>query len=259
MLLTFDSIEEFAKATEDASGSVRHGAGRWTGFLSFSEARRLATVGDDSYVKKAEALINQLDVDAPITKAFASIHSPYGGRVNLGDWLVGSPTPMRRRVRVSSDIGPIKIIVSTTCSAGIDAEVMEKRGAAILALLLKLQQVRPVQLYLLAELHGEQDGWHYQLIRIESQPLAVGVAAFGLCHVAFARQLTYSYARHVDGFNGGWPSDYSRSKTRYAANRAERLGLTDNDLIIPEAHLDDELIQEPLEWIKKRLHAALES
>jgi hypothetical protein len=129
---------------------------------------------------------------------------------------------------------------------------MQKRGAAILALLLKLQQVRPIQLYLLTELHGKRDGWHYQLIRIESQPLAVGVAAFALCNVGFARHLTYDYARKVDSFNGSWPTDY-HNKQSYRVNRAARLNLTDNDLMIEEAHVNDKLITQPINWLKEQL------
>lgn len=251
-LFTFDSIEDFARAAEPLSNA---GASSWYGNISYKQAVELSLKGDDSYVKLADSFMDKLDVELPETKAFHVKHSPFGGRVNMGDWLADSPTPMRRRVRSSAEINPIKIVVSTTCSAGVDGEVMTKRGAAILALLLKLQTVRPVQLYLLTELDGEC-GWHHQLIRIESQPLHVGIAAFGLCHVGFARQLTYTFAREKDGSRGSWPDGYSygRKNESYTKLLRERIGLAPDDIVIGSAHIGEEkLIEQPVAWIEDQL------
>ena len=250
MLVEFDSVEEFARAARDTIDPDPQLLD-WYGYITHQEAYQKAIIGDESYVKEAEKFLNQLDVLTPETKAWKVIQSPYGGQCNIGDWLAGSPLPMRRRIRTTSEIAPVNIYVSTTCSMGIKADTMQRRGYAILALLLKLQQIRPIQLYLLTELHGETDGWHYQKIRVESQPLAVGVAAFALCHVGFARHLTYGYAREKDGFNGHWPSGYRQSN--YVQKRAERLGLTDQDMILKEAHSNDQLVSQPVEWIKKQL------
>lgn len=252
MLVEFDSVEDFAKACKDkVKHPDRDSASEWTGWVTFAQAIEKSLVGDKSFVDGANKLIDQLDVDIPATKAFKRVHSPYGGSVNMGDWLANSPTPMRRRVRTSSDIGLVNIYVSTTSSAGVDADTMKQRGYAILALLLKLQTVRPIQLYLLTELHGARDGWHYQKIRVESQPLNISVAAFALCNVGWARHLTYDYAQEIDGFNGTWPNDYYDSS--YSEIRRERLGIADNDLLIKEAHVNDELVKRPLEWITKQL------
>ncbi len=249
-LFNFDSIEDFARAC--APYPPKHRTNYWTAHLSYQQCVERAVSGDESYVSNAEKILDQLDVELPETKCFQTIRSPFGGRVNLGDWLAGSPDPMRRRKRVNTDIAPIKIVVSTSCSSGIDAEVMERRGYAILALLLKLQTVRPIQLYLMTELKGSQGG-HYQLIRIESQPLALGVAAFGLCNVGFARHLTYNFARYNDDYKmgDGWPSGYGRPG--YLDLLRQRCNLSDEDLIIPLAHLTDELVKTPLDWIKKQL------
>lgn len=248
----FESIEDFAKACHAIptyDRAERNDA--WFGYISFKEALEKSLTGDESYVASANALIEKLDVTMPETRAFKVIHSPYGGRANLGDWLAGAPLPMRRRVRTSSEFGPINIFVSTTSSAGVSADTMLKRGTAILALLLKLQQIRPIQLYLLAELHGASEGWQYHVIKVESQPLAVGVAAFALCHVGFARHLTYDYGHYIDNFNGAWPDGYFSSL--YAHARIDRLGATSQDLVIKEVYLKDELVQRPIEWLTKQL------
>src|SRR5262245_53676577 len=132
MLFTFDSVEEFAKQAAPLSDD---GASSWYGNISYKDAVRFAIEGDEKYVKQAEELINKLDLEMPETRAYQTIRSPFGGRANFGDWVVGVPDPMRRKVKRVSDVAPLKIVVSTTSSAGVDHKTMERRGATILALL----------------------------------------------------------------------------------------------------------------------------
>jgi hypothetical protein len=251
MLLTFDSIPEFIGKVKSENVKSRDGKTEWTGYVSWDEAIDKALHGDSSYVQDANKLIDKLSVEMPTTRAFKTITSPYGGRCHFADWQVGSPTPMRRRIRSNTDYGPLKIVVSTTSSAGISAETMQKRGAAILALLLRLQEIRPIELYLLAELHGAKHGWHYQFIKMETKPLDVSVAAFCLCNVGFARHLTYRLAGHIDNFSGAWPNGYGNAT--YAQQRKDRLGLTDEDIMIKEVHATDKLVLQPIEWLKEQL------
>jgi hypothetical protein len=242
-LFNFDSVEEFAKEAGKLVPRYRPS--------DYAKAIDRAITGDESYVENANKMLDALDVELPETKSFQTIRSPFGGRVNFGDWLAGAPDPMRRRKRTSTDVAPIKIVVSTTSSGGISAKVLEKRGYAILALVLKLQTVRPIQLYLLTELNGAC-GWHYNLTRIESQPLALGVAAFALCDADFARLPCYNFAaRKEAGYNGGWPDGFNGKD--YPRLRRERCGLSDDDLVIGSAHAEDQLLTEPLAWIKGQL------
>src|SRR3990167_7629381 len=220
MLVTFDSLPKFVAIVKDKVKSPAYKAENFTANISFDEAIEKTLHGDASCVSKAEKLIEQLALTIPRTRGFKTIASPYGGRCQFSDWQVGSPTPMRRRIRTLMEYGPVKIVVSTTASYSVMAETMAKRGAAILALLLKLQELRPIELYLLAELGGKKDGWHYQFIRVETKPLDIAIAAFVLCNVGFARHLTYDLARELDGFQGQWPSGYhSSSIADYEAQR----------------------------------------
>lgn len=252
-LYTFDSLPEFiAKVQElDARNMNHSGGGSWTNYTTYEQAIEGTLHGDSQYVSEAMKLIDELAVTMPATRAFNTIKSPYGGRCHMADWQVGSPTPMRRRIRSNTDYGPVKIVVSTTSSAAIDAETMKKRGATILALLLRLQEIRPIELYLLAELQGRGDGWHYQMIRVDTKPLDVSIAAFVLCNVAFARHLTYGLGMKLQDFNGAWPSGYYTEA--YPKLRAERIGLNGDDIMIKEVHMNDPLVSKPITWLKEQL------
>lgn len=260
-LFTFDSVEDFARQAATCGGSD-DSARSWTANISYSQAVDYAIRGNTDYVKHAEELIDKLDFEMPETKQFKTIRSPFGGRVCFSDWQQGSPDPMRRKVKRASDMGELKIIVSTTSSAGVPFKDMETRGAAILALLLKLQQVRPIQLYLLTELDGS-GGWHHQMIRVESQPLALGVAAFALCNVGFARHLTYEFARVKDGSHGAWPAgyEYGNSSSRTYENLVrERCQLRPEDFYIKSVYHGDLVIRNSVQWLADHVkkYASLE-
>ena len=251
-LHTFESVPEYiAKMKKLGITQNRPNSADWYGYISFQEAMDYAIKGDSRNVQAAMTLLDDLAETIPPTKTFKVVKSPYGGRCNFGDWQSGAPLPMRRRIRTSEDQGPLKIIVSTTSSCGISAKTMQARGITILALLMRLQEIRPVDLFLLAELYGQPKGWSYQLIQMESRPLDLSVASFCLSHVGFARHLTYAYGSRCDDFNGGWPSDYSR--TGYGERRRERLNLSPNDLVIGEVHAKDELVKSPKAWLAKQI------
>ena len=192
MLVKFDSIESFVK-TADAKVPLANrdiGTKHFFGGDTFSSAVEKALYGDDRCVAEAERMIEGFTVSAPDTAMFKTVRSPFGGRVSVSDYLAGSPTLMRRRVKQVSDVAPVKMVVSLASSWTIPAKEMTRRGTAVLALLMQLQKVRPVELFLLLEVAGtdRNDGAgpaHYQLIRVESKPLNISVVAYAICHVGY--------------------------------------------------------------------------
>ena len=249
MLVPYNSLGDFAREAqkhnpnrvmEDACNGV-----------TFPQAIEKAILGDDRLAAKANKLLDQLNVDMPATKVWRKKRSPFGGSVNFGDWLAGSPEPMRRRVKTDVDTAPLKIVVGVSCSSGITADQMERRGIVILALVLKLQEVRPLDLYLLTEDQARNDDFLYHLIKLETNPLALGTATFGLCSATIERHLSYTIISAQQGRGPAWPADYGTPG--YDQRRRDRLGLTPEDLVIREAFLLDPLIHEPMEWLKDQL------
>jgi len=246
----YESTEDFATAVRGCSNP--YGTGSFVGHMEFETARLKTLQGDDSYVAEAEKLLDLLDasVETPHAEWVGSV---YGAYPIVPEFLAGSPTPMRHRQNVEGDNSPITIYVSTTCSAGISTETMLKRGVAILALVLKMQQIRPIELCLLAETHGRTDGEYLQVIPIITKPVDISVAAFTLCHVAFARQLTYGAAIRDDKFNGSWPNTYNGGGAPWEAHVREALGMAEQDLYIGSARMWDDMITKPVEWVNAQV------
>lgn len=253
----FDTVSEVLAATKGASFS-----GGWYGNVTSTQAREYSLSGYASLMTKAEEIFDKVS-EAAISLP-AMVHTPdvWGQRLNMGEWLAGSPTCFRRKKRSTQEISPMKILVCTTCSAGVDADAMIARGAAILAFLMKLQTIRPVDLYLSSELGNSSRG-HSCLatVRIESRPLNLASASFVIGHVGFSRGFLYQYARENQKSGGNWPSSddcmfshSSGASSRYITQLASHLDFNpETDMYIPSLRLHDELVNSPVEWINKQL------
>lgn len=260
MVYRYESTEGYAREVGVLKNTPHANTcnGDWTNYQTFSQSVDKAIKGDDSLVAEAEKLLDQLDasVEVPTKSWEPNVHGAYPV---VADFLAGSPTPMRSLSPVYREESPISIYVSTTCSAGVDADTMQKRGVAIMALLLKMQQIRPIELYLLAETHGVTDGECLQMIKVESKPLNLATACYAVADVAFARNLTYSQARKLEGFDGSWPNGYGEGGKRWEEHVREVLGMGEHDLYVGAARSWDEMVQRPVEWIQATIARFQES
>ena len=155
----------------------------WCGGLDRSETLHCAAYGDDGNVPRAHDVMDKLQ---------GSIETPRAlWRRNVGgcypvvaEHLQGIPDAMRERRRLRDASHPITVYASIMASCTVSAEDMMKRGIAILALVLKLQAIRPIKLYAVCP-------WVYStlLIEIPTRPLSIAHAAFCLSHPAFFRRL----------------------------------------------------------------------
>lgn len=258
MIKRYENLIDFLKDAEKAGSSGRHSSD-WYGNLTWDQTVNKTRKGDDSLVPMAQELIDQLeqaDIEVPHREWTPDVYGAYG---IVPDALAGSPVPMRRLTMHPTEVAPINIYVSTTSSAGISADVMLKRGVTILALCMKLQQIRPVSLYLLAETHGKTDGEFLQVIKLDSQPIGLAIACFTLTAVGFARHLTYRNAEKIDSFNGAWPNRYASGGSSWVTHVKEVLCMTESDLYIGAARAWDDLVTKPVEWINAQIKKLIDT
>lgn len=242
MITRFESVESFALAARGKywSSAPRYNSS-WDAGISHDRAIDFAISGDEKFVASAEVLLEKIDseVESPHAEWVPSI---YGAYPIVPEYLAGSPTPMRHKTRVPSDASPVAIWVDLTCSGGFSAEEMKKRGVAILALVMKLQAIRPVDLYLVSCVQRLSGGL---VVKIESQPISLGTAGLALCAIAFVRHLCYG----VMDFRG---DDYPVSD---AETIRVKLDIPEGDLIIPGGHLSDRgIVDNPVGWVNKQVH-----
>jgi hypothetical protein len=225
--------------------------GSWFNYETLNQTLQFAQYGNDLLVPEAEKLLESIqDVDGGTeTNQWSS--SSCGAYPIVPEYLNGSPTCMRQMLPVG-EISPVSIYVCTTSSAALDEEDFRKRGIAILALVIKLQAIRPVELYVTCESDGI-GGDVVQVIPIESKPLSLAHATYCLTSAGFARRLTYgiSYERH--GGTGCWGNMYNKLGSAYPEWLKGQLGCGKDDLYIKSAHCSDAIISDPISWVNREL------
>jgi hypothetical protein len=255
----------------------------WDLGVSGARAADLAVNGDPTIVAEYAGNVERFSLDAATETRAAWLPSVTGGRVDMGAYLAGAPDCMRRRARREIETRHVSIYVSQTCSAGIRAETMRKRGAAILGLLDTLNALQvSVDLYLVIDLDGARsrndgtnshgraalrdadasalDGDATQVIRVESRPLDLSQVGFAIAHPAFSRNIGYRVATQY-GYRGGWSRTWDTCYAhgggagldRYVRIMREKLGADAHDLFVPPVSYHDEIIIDPARWIRERV------
>jgi hypothetical protein len=225
----------------------------WYGDVTFNQACQLAINGDVKLVEKSDALLSKFERYAFETAGKGWRNDVTGALPDVPAYIAGHPLNMRRRTRLDSAAAPIAIIVDTTISAAIKAEIIMRRGAAILALVRILAGRRPVELWAVSQVDAKDSGCATVGARIDTTPLDLGTAAFALTHPAFPRRICYSMARKY-GFLGGWPY-YSGGESRDCMVDMLRPAMphVTECLFMPGMHVKDQAANEPELWLEQKL------
>lgn len=265
--ITFDSMADLA-AYMTPDKCLHHGGNgtNWFGGATAEQAIKMLTTGDTSMVAEAERMLSKFDIH--ISTVGAQMDASVAGFAPcVPAFLGGSPESMFDMLECESNTAPLKVIVDPSSSAGIEVDVLRKRGATILAAVMALSATRPVQLELVCQLdcaearcflRPDRAGLHrYCAIRIpiNSTPLDLPTACFGLSHQGFARRVAYGLAKHEYGSPLQWgviPGVNMMAPREEATVRAciDLLGEDyDNTLFIPASFLQDPIVEEPLKWV----------
>lgn len=225
---------------------------------TFTKSQFLA--GDMVLVKEAEAYIEQLETVLPDTLKGEWHSDVFGPVISIPDYLASSPVPFQRMREIESSCAPVRVVVSLTSSGGIRPEVLRKRGVVILALLMKIQAVRPVDLLLHCEMDcdGYERGCGIVSLKVESKPLSVAHALNALANANVARQIMYpcieaeAEIQNLGGNVGGWPEGF-RERATYNMMVKKLMGLNENDIYVPATYITDPVTQNPLGWLQENL------
>jgi len=196
----FDSMADMANFITPAKCYKGDTNLAWYDGATPEQAISMLRTGDSSQVANAQKMLDKFDVRI----------ETHGQAMDLGvagfipcvpEYLGGAPESMFSMVEVESAAQPLKILVDTTSSAGVSRETLTKRGTAILAMVMALSALRPIQLETVCVLdcgYGRIfDGKCVSFTRtkINSAPLDLASACFALCHQGFTRRMVYGIAQ----------------------------------------------------------------
>lgn len=258
-------VKHYTSPVDLLLSAADHGIGSgndvsWYGGTT-KQCRDWALRGDPALVPAIEAHLKFIDATLPDTWQRTTRADVFGPRLNVADWLAGTATPFRRRVRAEVESAPVRIWIAGVCSAKIDAETMQKRAATICALVELVQQSRPVELILFGEHGSRKYAAALCAVRLGVAPLGLAALAGVLCHVGFVRRFFYGTMLRDAEFNGTWPSEYgydANINPAYKIKRAEALDIQPQDVVIEAARSWDPLVEQPLQWINTQLREIAE-
>jgi len=241
----FRSPSEFvAYAREKGLERFNYGYERaWYGGRTFSETEKVLHKGDPRHIKRAEEILSEITRGVNLASLRSQwVSDMHGAYPDVAAYMANDPAYMRRRTRVTDNIAPMKIVISTSVSAGIPTDAIVKRGICLLALVIALSRVRPVEAYAACS-HGNRDDY---IIRLPTQPPDLGTICFCLVDPSFDRGLMIALNQHVTGDSWiQWGTGYEDPK-RY-------FGLGPSDYGFRGMHLEDSCWSNPLAWVKEHI------
>lgn len=237
----------------------------WSGNISGKTAIKYARQGNLASVEASDKLLTEMEqyLNFGVSK-FERFNTVAGGAVNVPAYISGAPASMVSRRRTMSEQAPLSIIVDLSTSASIDADQLQARGVAILALVRALAIVRPVTLHVMdaGQFGGYSDGTNANIIAMDTAPLDLARAAFVLTSPAMARQLCFhasnqqALKRNSGNVANGsiqWPfNDHSWSTRNMGKVAADAIGAAEY-LYIAGAFSSDGIIKKPTEWLKEKI------
>lgn len=263
MLVRYPSVDAYMDQVKANWKPYPHYPGpdaNWNGGLTMDESLYRAVHGDLSLVSAAtDAIEKVLASQVAPAKRNRYVPSCVGTRVSVPDYLGGNPCSMRRKRPTEIHCQSARIFVSVSSSAGISSKGLLTRGQTILALLEYLQMCSvAIELYLLCELDGKDDGDTIQVIKVESNPLDLSTAGFAIAHPAFARNVAYSHAHSINGYMGGWPRGFSgwgSNNKDYYERLSKMLAFEKGDIHvrIPVMGDNEDIIKSPETWLTKHI------
>src|ERR1044072_43451 len=212
----------FADAADRVPTTHRGDGGAWFGGKTFAESLDNVRRGDLSGVPVADQYLTAMESHVFVSRQFRVFDDVVGGVPNVPAYIAGIPQNMRRRVRQPTSTAPLTVFVNLTSSAIISARDLYQRGAAILALVRLLPNVRAVELWGVMGMGASRTG-NYVAVRLDTAPLDLARAAHVLTHTSVARGLGYGIAQSRFNAQGMWPYNDVEMSRRHGAEILSRV------------------------------------
>jgi hypothetical protein len=268
----FSGLEEFLEyaSWSGAPDWSDRGMDRWAGGETVKQAVKSTVTASfaDQYMPRAVALLEKIDASFRDREAVAWMPSVQGAYPIVAEALIGMPEAMRTRRPIESDIAPINIYLENGVSAGVDKQAIVNRGVAIAALILRMSEMRPVQLKLYGAwmIRTHHDAYLFYDVPMSSTPVSVAHVISTIAHDSFLRTLNFAASSKIakescgkrieygEGFGWAYGAPNVHHEARDKGIRA-KFELNPQDIIIQCGFLTDQALMDsdPVAWVHKQL------
>jgi len=162
---------------------------QWWGGMTYRQSVTALRYGDMAGVAASDKLLAEMETLVPVSQSWRTHNSVVGMCPNVQQYLAGNPYNMRLKRRCATTTAPLSIFVELVASAGIDARTCLKRGAAMLALVRMLANLRPVELWCVIAI-GQRNSRSSLCVRLDTLPLDLARSAHVFTHPSVFRAAT---------------------------------------------------------------------
>lgn len=250
----FDSLSAYVDAAQDASDIYRlsHREERdadWSGTHNFREAMQLATTGWDGPRAEVQATFERLSpkIRKVLKPRLERRLSTRGRKVLPGRMAQGHPQHTVRRVRTTdaADTRTVTVCVNGVFSAGVDADVIRKQGAALLALCDALTFLGvSTEVWVASNVRnvrGESYGTAVKVKRFEDRT-GTDRLMFAMAHPAMLRRLFFGVFEGDSHILSRFPS--------YGTPMAPSVNGIEFDVVMgANPYGDAEAMRDPVAWV----------
>jgi hypothetical protein len=257
-----ESMPDFLKVA--AQGVDKNSIGShlsWAGGRDLAESikyiRDGATVNERGY-RTTRELIDKIDSGLHDRHVVQWMPSVVGAYPIVPEYLAGEPGHMRMRQLVESEAAPVRVVVEVMVSAGVGEDAIIRRGAAIAALVMRMSEERPVELWASYHTvsHAIPEFVCTGRVQLDSHPISLAQCVAVLTSTSFARTVCFNHVSTVTGeslIGGGWEGTVGSEKRGKLLRRL--LQLEPQDVFMQGGYLDDaELFErDPVAWVNAQL------
>ena len=229
--------------------------GNWAGRDMDTAMRETLNGVSEAETRKARDIMDKVNVDFGSRHRTMMVRNVSGHRVNMGAYVSGNPNCMVKRRRVINEFAPIKMVIETTVSAGMDEDAIRARGAALAALAVVISRLRPVELFAawgLGNTYADKGESYIGMVKIPTTPCSLSQAVAVMATEGFARRIAFTEIQKAREFDyGGWAIGYNTQDETRVQKFREAIGLKAEDVFIPGGHLDyrSSIIRDPVAWV----------
>lgn len=265
----FESPEEYADFFGAASQSTTRSYGSsWAGG-TLGYGLNVLRSGSLNNLEAAQSIMDKIDLTEFMASITTTLQEAMVGFIpSAPAYIAGHPQAMLMREyhETPNLTSPLKVYVETTISGGCSHEQILSRGVAILAFVLAMEVVRPVDLYTVSLLGTGAFG---AICKVASRPMDLGRAVFMLTDPVFARQIAFTGAERLSNdatatmggrmtrYSGSWPvMSTPMSGEQYETRMRKICGATGEDIFLKGGHVfDSVMMNNPVQWVQDLVKA----
>lgn len=199
----YTDLSDFALALENRKWSTSGFSETWAGGTP-EQVAKYCREGSEKWATRAETLVSGISNVSVANLGMDLDYNLVHGVLDYGAMEAGNPMCMYGTTITETDRAPIGVYIDNWITCTVPNEVIERRGVAILALVLALSVYRPVLCKYVAASGASFDhsNDNIQLIPIPTHPMDLGRAAFALCDPMFTRAGVYEMTQTIHNIKG---------------------------------------------------------